>query len=430
MRGMRHPAMRPRRGATGYVMVMALLVLAILFALGSSFMALMAGENQIAISDRDMTLALNAAEAGVQQALQNAKVAPDFTTLLGNSTPGTGNNGSGTLQSGVSYTFTIANDPAESATPTTDTNSTILITSTGRVRNATRIIETLVFIPKANFPAALQVPGAANNFLFVGTAFTVDGNDTDPVTGTHTGAVTKLGVSAGSTVVRNDIFNSMSSTERTQPAFAGLPGDYAGQPSLGMDTSLDSNTVQTMASNWGAAAGAQNSTTIGRSTLTVSGTNSYANGAGGGPTVSNNQAWGTPQQPGVFYVKGISEADYQSNPSGVAGVVNVTGNFQGAGILILDGADLIVTGNFHWEGIIIVTGPLVGLELVGGGTQTIFGSVIVNTRETDGCPLRPDCLEILLRGAPSIGIMYSQTAISNAMRALGQRFTYWNERAP
>jgi hypothetical protein len=408
-------------------MVMALLILAILFTLGSSFMALMVGENQIAISHRDLTLALNAADAGVQQALRNAKAAPDLTTLLRDSTPGTGNNGSGTLPGGVSYTFTIANDPAESATPTTDVNNTILITSTGRARNATRTIETLVFVPKANFPAALHAPGNESDTYLAGTSFTVDGHDTDPVTEARTGAVTKLGVGAGSVSVRTDIISAMSSDQQMRPVFDGTPGDYDGRPSLGVDTSLDSNTVQNMATAWSTFAAPQNTITIGRSNLTISGTHSYANGAGGGPTVNNNQAWGTPQQPGVFYIKGISEAEYQANPSGVSGNLIISGDFQGAGILILDGADFGVLGNFRWEGIIIVTGPLVGFGLAGDGTQKIFGSVIVNERGTDRCWVRPDCYEIILMGGAKIA--YSQSAIQNALRALGQRFTYWNERS-
>jgi type II secretory pathway pseudopilin PulG len=407
-------------------MVMALLVLVILFALGSSFMTLMVGENQIAVSHRDLTLALNAAEAGVQQALRNAKAAPDLTTLLRDSTPGTGNNGSGTLQGGVSYTYTIANDPFESGTPTTDINSTVLITSTGRARNATRTIETLVFVPKANFPAALHVPGTEGDSLFVGASFTVDGRDTDPASETSTGAVTKLGVGAGSIAVRDEIYNAMNAAERTAPVFNGVAGDYGGQPSLGVDTSLDSTTVQNLATAWGAFASPQNTITIGRGTLSVSGTHSYANGAGGGPTLNNSQAWGTPQQPGVFYIKGISEADYHADPSGVSGAMTVSGDFQGAGVLILDGSDLVISGNFRWEGIILVTGPLVGFKLLGGGTQKIFGSVVVNEREADQCAVRADCLEVLIN--ESARIMYSQSSIKNALRALGQRFTYWNER--
>ena len=431
MSGTRQTAIPPRRGAGGYVMVMALLILAVLFVLGSSFMTLMVGESQIATSDRDLTLALNAAEAGVQQALRNAKASASLTTLLADATANTGNNGSGTLQSNVTYAFTITNDPAENATPATDTNGTILITSTGRVRNATRIIEALAFVPKATFPSALHVPGTEGDSNFAGVSFTVDGYDTNPGTPSTAesripGGTRKLGVSAGSTSVRNDIYNALSSAERTRPVFDGLAGDYGGQPSLGVDTSLDSNAAQNLATAWAGFAPPQNVVDIGRTTLNVSGTHTYTNGSGGAPTASNNQAWGTPSQPGVFYVKGISAADYAANPTGVSGALSVSGNFEGAGILILDGADLSVSGNFRWEGIIIVTGPLVGFRIGGGGNQKVFGSVVVNERATDRCAVRADCNELILLGNAKLA--YSQMAINNAMRALGQRFTYWNER--
>ena len=237
MDGMARTAIPPRRGAGGYVMVMALLILAVLFVLGSSFMTLMVGESQIATSDRDLMLALNAAEAGVQQALNNAKAAASLTTLLQTSSLSTG---SGTLQSNVTYSFTIANDPAESGT-TTDTNSMIMITSTGQVRNATRIIELVTYIPKLpGFPAAIYAPGTEGDSSFSGVSLVVDGHDTDPVTENPTGGVTKLGVGAGSAAVETTIYNALSTAERNRPVFDGLPGDYGGQPSLGVDTSLTS----------------------------------------------------------------------------------------------------------------------------------------------------------------------------------------------
>ena len=158
----------------------------------------------------------------------------------------------------------------------------------------------------------------------------------------------------------------------------------------------------------------------------MSGTHTYANGSGGGPNVSNNQAWGTPSTPGIFYIKGISQADYDANPGGPSGSLSISGNFQGAGILILDGTDLFVNGDFRWEGVIIITGPLVGMWMEGDGTQKIFGAVVINERATDSCAVRDDCNEVVLHGNASI--KYSQTAITRAAGALKLRPIYWNER--
>ncbi len=423
MSGMQQTAIPPRRGAGGYVMVMALLILAVLFVLGSSFMTLMVGESQIASSDRDLTLALNAAEAGVQKAFNNAKTSASLTTLL--QTPSL-STGSGTLQRNVTYSFTITNDPAESGT-TTDTNNMILITSTGQVRNATRIIETVAYIPKLpGLPAAIYAPGTEGDSSFSGVSLVVDGNDTDPVSETRTGAVVKLGVGAGSAPVRNTIYNALSNAERTRPVFQGTAGDYGGRPSLGVDTSLSSNQVQQMADLYSTFASPANTVSLSAGgSFNVSGTHVYSNGSAGGPNAGNNQAFGTRTSPNVYKFSGITMADYNANNNVTVPTLNISGNFEGAGILVLDGVYLNVSGDFRWEGLIIVTGPKIGFSMGGGGHQKVFGSVLVNERAQSRCGAAI-CDELILLGNPTL--YYSQTAINNASRALGARVTYWNER--
>ena len=448
----------PPRGDGGYVLVMALLILAVLFVAASSFMRLTLSEDQIATSDRDMILALNAAEAGVQQAYQNIKAAAILTGLLRSPAQNTGDYIFGEFpraapclpgSAAPCYTFTIANDPAESASadPTVDGNSHVKIISTGRVRNATRIIETVVCVPKLPpFPGALNVPGREGDARIEDTRFVFDGHDTDPTNGTPTGAVTKLGVSAYSATERNNINIPLSDPERMQPVFDGSLGDadVPGMPvdrrfSLGVDTSLDSNAAQNLVGMCGGLADARNTRDIARGNLSVSGTHTYANarsgGYQGGPNAppGNNQAWGTPERPGVFYIKGITPADYDADPNPPAnippsGVVSFSGNFEGAGILIVEGADLSIDGNFRWEGVIIVTGPLVATKFGGSGTKVVFGAMAVNEIRTDRCTARSDCNELILEGSGTTAVRYSQTAINLAGLALKLRPTYWNER--
>jgi len=55
-------------------------------------------------------------------------------------------------------------------------SSLVLITSTGKVRSATRIIETVAYVPRIpGLPAAIYVPGAEGDSTFAGNAFIVDG---------------------------------------------------------------------------------------------------------------------------------------------------------------------------------------------------------------------------------------------------------------
>lgn len=127
----------------------------------------------------------------------------------------------------------------------------------------------------------------------------------------------------------------------------------------------------------------------------------------------------------MYKFSGITQAQYNANNAITPPTVNISGNFEGAGILVLDGVYLNISGDFRWEGIIIVTGPKVGFNMGGGGHQKVFGSVLVNERANDRCRAAV-CDELIILGNPTI--KYSQTAINNAARALGARYTYWNER--
>ncbi len=116
-------------------------------------------------------------------------------------------------------------------------------------------------------------------------------------------------------------------------------------------------------------------------------------------------------------------ADYTADNNVAVPTLNISGTFEGAGILVLDGVALNISGNFRWEGLILVAGPKASLSVGGGGTQIIYGSVLVN--DSVACGTSTD---IQLNGNPSI--LYSQAAINNAAKALGVRYTYWNQRAP
>jgi hypothetical protein len=445
-------------------LVIALLVLGLLFVVASSFTRLNLSENQIATSDRDMILALNAAEAGVHQAIKDIKERAAPGNLAGFlPSSGSGCWGPAPLlpcpdPNGEQYTFTIASDPA-GLPCTVNAYCFAKITSRGTIRSATRTIETVLYVPNFQFPSAVHLPGTEADSIFQWASSpgnfrgVVDGNDTDPTTGNRTGNQ-KLGVSASSRSLTNQsstdqIFNAMTNPQRDTPVFTGRPGDYAsaGYPalSLGADTTLDSDRVQQVAELWGSFAPLANILNLpnsGRGDAEFSGTRTYANGCQGGPNATGaraSQAWGCPSSPGIFYIKGISMAQYNAEVQRTggdpalrtlqSGNVTFSGNFQGAGILILNGADLLISDDFRWEGIILVTGPLVGIGMWGNGTQQIFGAVVVNERGKDPCGagFPGDCNELGLLGTAAI--KYSQTAINRAFGGLAPRYAYWNERA-
>lgn len=87
--------------------------------------------------------------------------------------------------------------------------------------------------------------------------------------------------------------------------------------------------------------------------------------------------WRTRDQPKIVYLKGEAIGTTDSALMDL----RITGNSSGAGILIIEGWELVLGGNFRWEGVIIVAGKNVGLKYAGGGEQTVYGGIIVNQTE-------------------------------------------------
>ena len=413
------------RSERGIMLVIAILVTAVVAVLAQSVLFVATGENAIAHRQTDRTRALQLAEAGADRARQKIRAATSLNGLINpaDTTLQNQNLGQGT------FSVTFTNDPADPGGPTNDTNNILVVTSTGTVGRHTRKVETAIYrriLPP--LPGAMTVNGNEGESTFAGVAYEVNGNDfnTDDSAGPN---AAKVAVAAVNATVENQIFSKLSTGEKNTPVFKGINGDQSPSSlSLKLDASMTSDATQALAQDLAALAPAGNTTNIARTTMNVTGTHTYANGCGGSPTnLSSNQAWGCPNSPGIFYVQGISEADYHANPSGLSGAVSISGNFQGAGVLILDGSDLSISGTFRWEGLVIVTGPLVGFRIGGGGNQKIYGGVVVNERENDPCSVRPDCNELILLGNPTI--RYSSQAINRLQFGINGLFrtVYWRE---
>jgi hypothetical protein len=416
---------RARRGERGVMLIVSMLVMAVVAGLAQSLLFVSTTEDITAHRQTDRQRALALAEAGTQRGKQMIKAAASLNSLI---------NPPDTSLTNVSlgrgkFTVTFANDAADPGGATNDTNNILVVTSAGTVGTNTRRLETAIYrrtLPP--LPGAMTVNGTEGESTFSGVAFDVNGNDFNP-DDTAGPKSAKVGVSAINASVENDIYNRLSTAERNQPVFRGLNGDRSPSSlSLKIDASLTSDATQALAEELATLTPAENAVTINRTTMSVTGTHTYANGCGGGPTnPASNQAWGCPNSPGIFYVKGISQADYNANPAGLSGAMTVSGNFEGAGVLILDGADLSVSGNFRWEGLIIVTGPLVGFRIGGGGNQKVYGGVVINERATDRCAARPDCNELILLGNPTI--KYSSLALDRLQFGVNALFrtVYWRE---
>jgi hypothetical protein len=88
-----------------------------------------------------------------------------------------------------------------------------------------------------------------------------------------------------------------------------------------------------------------------------------------GVLMLENQTWGTRNAPQLRCFEGSL---------GPGDGVTVTGNVDGAGILVIRNADLTLAGAFHWEGLIIVSGSDVGLKVTGPSNKDVLGGVLLN----------------------------------------------------
>lgn len=91
------------------------------------------------------------------------------------------------------------------------------------------------------------------------------------------------------------------------------------------------------------------------------------------PSVSVNL--GTVAKPTITYIQGTPD------PAERYTSLTLNGNTSGAGILILDDADMAISGTFRWDGVIIITGKNVGVTFKKGSRSFLYGAMVVD--ETD-----------------------------------------------
>ncbi len=84
---------------------------------------------------------------------------------------------------------------------------------------------------------------------------------------------------------------------------------------------------------------------------------------------------GTVSKPSITYVRGSTD------PQDRYTSVQVSGNTSGAGILILEDADMSIANTFRWDGVIIVTGRNVGVTFKKYSRSYIYGGMVVDEKD-------------------------------------------------
>src|SRR3990172_1790561 len=379
--------MRFIRDQRGVAFPLALFALVLLTGMLLVFLTMGGMETSVAANLDDVTRARYVAESGLEWAFDQlvlaAAVPNGWNTAL--STNG-GQMGTGmplpSLTAALgTFSVTVRNDnlpndnlltgqAVDPGTPTNDTNRIVILTALGTYNGATRQLQQVVSHPDLNLPGGLNLPGLGTNTSFSGSAFTITGNDTNPLDDSAGAGIpgicpqTVWGVGTANAATENVVQASLSNSQKNNVTGKPQnPGPGFGDNTIAPEPSLTSAQIQKFVDAVRPYADIS---------LQASGTNqlSYQNI---GDTCAANQSdpncWGTTANPKIVYVKGTVD------PAQAFYAMSISGTSTGAGILIPEDGDLNVTGNFRWEGLIIVTGQYVGLRYGGGGNQTMYGGM-------------------------------------------------------
>ncbi len=317
------------------------------------------------------------AEAGAERAkaVLRTSTQPLSTTLKGpDATADTADDGQLSFGASVPFAGGVYRvrvvDNADSDTNRfTDTDQTVIIRSTGVYERVERVLELAVCIsnplaPPADADGAVSVYGTNAEVQITGDA-RIDGRDYSvPPSFLCSGSGCSGALTTNPTAP--GVFSSVTSTLVSAGGSAEILGN---PPTTNGATGLYSESYyeNLVAGLMGCVA------------ITIP-----------GGVIGGNVVLGTRAQPVI---------------SLITGAARITGNVDGAGILLVTaGVEIDFTGTFHYEGLVIMIGdgaPDASIEFNDKGHAMIFGSLIAIGGELD---LNP-------QGSPSI--MYSREALAN-----------------
>jgi Tfp pilus assembly protein PilX len=435
----------------GVALMLALVILLTLTGLVLAFLSVSAFEPQISRNQSDTTRARFVADAGVEYAYDTlaSNILNWNNYLVGAScTTGAVLGAANTTLPGLSaangtFTVRVRNDcnagdnkftgvaVEAGGNATNDTNNKLIVTSVGTFNGTTKTIT--VVISKAVVPtinAALAFPGIQADVNFNGSSFLIDGRDTrmsdNPGTPTGTAnAVYGISTNPGLPLLETQVETALANNQqndvrgRDETSSSNPPAVTQGANTVQGDNTLTSQAVIDFA-----AVLKQHADIM----INTSSSNPYSiNGIGGGqgaPTCSSNwsssSCWGSTTKPKIVYINGTLDNINTQYTS-----LNIAGNSEGTGILVIENGNTDINGNFHWNGPIITTGKNVGLRYRGGGNQVVYGATIVNELHNDGS----SNLEGDIRG--NAKLTYSKEALDLVQNLLSRRLvttTSWTDQ--
>lgn len=372
-------------GERGLVLPVALIVLLLLGALAIALVTLAGLEPAIARNLADATRARVLAEAGLERARTLLVATVPWTDLLAETgeallldatpLPGLGAD-EGTHTVRVRNDWQTADTALTGLAPdvggrATDTNDHVLVASTGRAGRARRTVLAVArHLPLPVPPGAVGLTGEAPALALGGDRVEIDGRDHDadggPGSCPPAWSVAVAGPEAEAAVeaaVPAALASRLRGRAQDGTLAAEGPNTIAADP--GLDAAAIARFVEAVRRQADVVLDARGGT-VAMSSI----------GPGCATEAPGDDCWGTAERPRVVLVMGPASGD-------AAAVLELTGRNAGQGVLVVDGGAARVTGDFHWRGLIIVTGRGAGLELAGGGEQTVIGGVVID-RPSDG----------------------------------------------
>jgi Tfp pilus assembly protein PilX len=435
----------------GVALMLALVILLTLTGLVLAFLSVSAFEPQISRNQSDTTRARFVADAGIEYAYDTlASNILNWNNYLVGATCTTGAvlGAANTTLPGLSaangtFTVRVRNDcnagdnkftgvvVEAGGNATNDTNNKLIVVSTGTFNGTTKTITVVItktVVPTIN--AALAFPGIQADVNFNGSTFNIDGRDTRMAdtaghpTGTANavyGITTNPSLPILETQVENALNNNQQNTVngRDETSSSNPPATTSGVNTIQGDNTLTSQMVTDFA-----AVLKQHADIL----INTSSSNPYSiNSIGGGtgaPTCSSNWSsstcWGSTTKPKIVYINGTLDnlnTQYTS--------LNIAGDSEGTGILIIENGNTDINGNFRWNGPVITTGRNVGIRYRGGGYQSVYGATVVNELHNDGLAN----LEGDIRG--NANLLYSKEALDLVQNLLSRRLvttTSWTDQ--
>jgi len=163
----------------GVVLVIALFLVLALFILGSAYLGMSSTESKIANNEISSTKAFGLAEAGIELAKQKLRTSGNWNAVIADTQPFDCPDLGQTGTDGCSYL--IEDDDDGDSDPTTDTNRTVVVKSTGNFRSGEREIHIAYTLPVfPGGPGAVNFVGVDSRLDFSGATNQVDGNNWIP----------------------------------------------------------------------------------------------------------------------------------------------------------------------------------------------------------------------------------------------------------